>query len=66
MKPVELVLRKGEERTMKRIKLRYIKIPYINITVYPSVQLLYANKTTITLKLTGMTICGIRENIYKE
>jgi hypothetical protein len=46
MKPVEIVLRRG--RGMKEndrgVKLRYIVSTYVNTTVYPPVQLLYANK----------------------
>jgi hypothetical protein len=46
MKPVEIVLRREEEgrRRMEEVNLRYIINTYINITVYPLVQLLYSNK----------------------
>jgi hypothetical protein len=45
MKPVEIVLRTG--RGMREndggVNLRYIVSTYVNITVYPPVQLVYAN-----------------------
>jgi hypothetical protein len=48
MKPFEIVprRRKGKRgRMMERlIQLRYILNTYVNITMFPSVQLLYANK----------------------
>jgi hypothetical protein len=49
MKPVEIVLRRegGRERTIEELNLRYIVSTYINITMYSSVQLLYANKIVI-------------------
>jgi hypothetical protein len=47
MKPVEIALRRGSERRgrmMEGINLRYIVRTYVNITMYTTVQLLYANK----------------------
>jgi hypothetical protein len=47
MKLVEIVQRRGEggrKRMMERVNLRYIVSTYVNIAIYPSVQLLYANK----------------------
>jgi hypothetical protein len=45
MRPVEIVLsRRGGGRRMERINLKYIVSTYVNITMYPPVQLLYANK----------------------
>jgi hypothetical protein len=43
MKSVEIVLRKEGERgrKMEAVNIKYI----VNITMYPTVQLLYANKT---------------------
>jgi hypothetical protein len=43
----EIVLRRGEGergRTMERVNLRNTVNTYVNITTYPPVQLLYANK----------------------
>jgi hypothetical protein len=48
MKPIEIVLRRkgrwGRRRMMEGVNLRYIVCTYVNITMYPPVQLLYANK----------------------
>jgi hypothetical protein len=47
IKPVEIVLRRGKEDrggTRQGVKLRYIVNIYVNITMYPLVQLLYADK----------------------
>jgi hypothetical protein len=47
MKPIQIVLKGGEGRRgrkMKGVNLRYIINTYVNITMYPYVQLLYANK----------------------
>jgi hypothetical protein len=47
MKPVEIVLRREEKervRMMEGLNLRYIVSTYVNITMYPPAQLLYANK----------------------
>jgi hypothetical protein len=48
IKLVEIVLRRGGEkgrgRIMEGVSLRYIVSTYVNVTVYPPVQLLYANK----------------------
>jgi hypothetical protein len=46
MKPVEIVLRREREegekrRTVEEINLRYIVSTYVNIKMYPPVQLLY-------------------------
>jgi hypothetical protein len=46
MKPVEIVLRRGRGRMMERVNLRCIVSTYINITMYPPMQLLYVNKIT--------------------
>jgi hypothetical protein len=46
MNPDEIVLRSregGRRRTMEGVNLRYIVSPYVNITMYPPVQILYAN-----------------------
>jgi hypothetical protein len=44
MKPVEIVLRRGErERMMEGINLRYIAGTYVNITKCLPAQLLYTN-----------------------
>jgi hypothetical protein len=42
MKPIEIVLR--NEKGNEGANLRYIVSTYVNITMYPPVQLLYANK----------------------
>jgi hypothetical protein len=49
MKPVEIVLRKWERGKREndgggKIQLRYTVNIYVNITMYPPIQLLYANK----------------------
>jgi hypothetical protein len=47
MKSVEIVLRMGgggRGRMLEGISLRYIVSTYVNITLYPPVQLLYVNK----------------------
>jgi phosphotransferase system glucose/maltose/N-acetylglucosamine-specific IIC component len=44
MKPIKIVLRKGGGSKMEWVNLRYIITTYVNITMYPTVQLLYANK----------------------
>jgi hypothetical protein len=47
MKAVEIFVRRGRgenRERLSRITLRYIVSTYVNITVYPSVQLLNANK----------------------
>jgi hypothetical protein len=46
MKPVEIVLRSGGEgrgRMMEWVNLRYFVSTSVNITMYPPVELLYAN-----------------------
>jgi hypothetical protein len=52
MKPVKIVLRRGRSprgRTKERVKLTKIYCStYVNITMYFSIQILYANKTKPT------------------
>jgi hypothetical protein len=44
-KPVKIILRgEGRGRMMEGVNLRCIISTYVNVTVYQSVQLLYANK----------------------
>jgi hypothetical protein len=50
MKPVEIVLRRvegGRGRMKEEVGLRYIVSIYVNITVYPPIQLLYVNKKSM-------------------
>jgi hypothetical protein len=45
MKPVEIILRRGwGGRIIEGVNLIYIASTYVNITMYPPIQLLYANK----------------------
>jgi hypothetical protein len=47
MKPVEIFLRRRgrlRRRTMEWVNIRYFLSAYVNVTVYPPVQLLCANK----------------------
>jgi hypothetical protein len=50
MKPVEIVLRRGERwgRMMEGVNLRYFVNAYVNLTIYPPVQLLYVKKQIFT------------------
>jgi hypothetical protein len=50
MKPVEIILRSRERKSRRRmegVNLRYIVSIYINITMYPPVQLLHAKKIIV-------------------
>jgi hypothetical protein len=65
MKPVEIVTRIGEEgsqRMMGRVNLRYIVSAYVNITIYPPAQLLYANKTFIK---NNLDLHNITSEVYE-
>jgi hypothetical protein len=65
LKPAEIVLRRGEGRRMKVVNLRYTVSSYVNITTYPPVQLLYANKIVKNLKILGWTLARHWEMIFK-
>jgi hypothetical protein len=54
--PVKIALRKGEGgrgRTMEGVNLRYVVSTYVNIIMYPPIQLLYANKNFLNKKYSG-------------
>jgi hypothetical protein len=47
MKSLEIILRRGRDgskKMMEGINLGYIVITYVNITIYPPIQILYGNK----------------------
>jgi hypothetical protein len=58
MKSVEIVLRSGGGggggRMMEGVNLRYVVITFVNITIYPLVQLVYANRNFKKKKKTSM------------
>jgi hypothetical protein len=55
MKSVEIVLRKGGRRRRMEGRI-YLVSTYVNITMYPPVQLLYANKKSVSLMCITLSV----------